>query len=469
MSFHPHLGSPQSGYTVLPAATYDTLLDSIVADVAAAVAAGNANGWSLWDDQRVLSDIGYGAGIYPIVSTVPGGYSYGASNSYGWTATNGNAYIACGVGYDSARTTHAYRAGWSQISLGPNGPWYSVTGTPNNYTINISPVWAGGAQTAAKNIYEQAAGYIVLRCLSAQKTFYVQFIRPKTYGDILRYRVWETWDPATHTGTVGGNYEILRGAWGQHGSAGAGSISYCLFLLPDAIALWAMSASFEDLMYAGNLLPAVAGDTNALVHMCTNQILSGWGAAPSVDGTANRPAGGVQVLRQSTGLSGAWSCLPQADPTPHYLVGTFSPRGWSYAENVRRQLIDTKGNVRMIPADILGPQCLSIGESEDVLRRGEVRHLRLPAGDPSYMRFLTFGPAPEDGHTYVMLRTTYPFQLTYQLASIQFDASSSVPIGSGFARNLGGLSNIGVRNEINVGTGTTLCGFSRFFLMPIDI
>lgn len=482
MSSHIHVPGTFDKFTNLGAVTFNTVLDSIIADVAAAIAAGTANGWTLHDDQRTLA--GHG-GIYAIpvcyAGFAGGGSGYGFAISAGATAINANAN-------PSTRLLAHWKPGLTEINTSsgfpnwtPSGTWGVVSAVGSASAATLAVAWPNGAVTtpaAGSNgrcLVEKAAGYVVLRCESTQKVFFVQIIRPRSYGDALRCRVWETWDAATHTGTNPSNMEILR-AYNAQTADGTGAVKYVLFLLPDTFVLYAgrgddnLTTNYADLFYAGNLISSRVGDTNALVVACTNQELTAWGPDGS-SGVAvvNGCDGGAQILRDYAGTrvwrgcdNTTYDMLDQAE-----VIVSIRPRASSYLDAPNRRLLDTNQRCRMVALDVRAVPPRAWTETNLVDdRRGEIRHIRVPAGNPSWTFLQTFGPSSDDGKTYIMLRCAYANVRTTADTQTSMDVGATAVSVSGFCFRPAGAA--GTRDEIAVNSISGVLQM-RWFMLPIDL
>lgn len=462
MSFHPHTGGLLSGFIALPMTTFDTILDSIVADVAAAIAAGKANGWTLHDDQRAP------AGIV-VVPVCHGGHN---------TPANPNATLTAGatalVVAAPSRIGRHWLPGVTEINVSsgtplftPSGAWGTVSAIASDTAATMAVGWPNATLIAAasRTMIEKAFGFVVLKCTSAQKNFYVRIIRPKSYADALRYDVWETWDAATHTGTNPSNQEILRAYDTRF--TGAKQLQYILWLMPDSIGLWAgadpgniTGTNYWDLFYAGNMSPVRAGDSNALVHGCSNQELSGWAPASSSGALITDSDGSMQVLRE-VGAGSVWQALPSSF-TPLPALATFSPRAPIYCEDPYRPLLDDTNRLAMSEIDIYQAGGRAYGGNNEG-RRGAMRYFRVPCGNPSNNHLVTFGPA-EDGRIYVLVRASYPFWRG-SANTLTFDTNSS---NSYPATAFGWGYRAPNYNEVSSGI-TAFYAISRWFLLPVDL
>jgi hypothetical protein len=445
--FFPHTGGSPSGYTALPQTTYATILDDIVADV---TAQAGTNGWSVFDDQR--------SGYTPLV--LPCNVA-GLNWSQGITFTNGSQTISYGT---YGRFKRSWLVGSAQVST-DQANWYTINALTNQTsgTLDRNFTGTGGAFHQA---YEKSGPYIVLKCTSSQKTFYVLLARPVSIGISLRIQIFETWNASTHVGSNGGPMEELR-AW-EDGTGGTTALplQYMLFLLPDVFGLWCGSPGAggqSDFFYAGNLNPLRVGDGTCLLQACSNQDLSG--IYPSLSPAYNSGGsaiGGASVFRN---LAGAlW--VPPTTNGSYALSNNYIiyPRGFYYAFGVDRTNLDDAAKFQFCEMDAYWGGASGAGFDKNEGKRGQLRYLMCPVMNPSGLHLASLGPA-DDGNVYVLFRTTYPQQVQSGIASYSTqDAIYNAAAASGFAFS----SRTGNLGEVYANNSTT-GAFTRWFMMPTNL
>ena len=498
--FFPHTNLQTSAYTPLPKTTADTILTDIVGDVGAGV-----NGWTLWDDQRTnLTDLYYvpmGFGSPDHVFYYPSNYTY----AY-WAFMNGQAN-ATGtnqsyVGFYAS----AYRVMQTYAISGsgnPSGSQITVDGT-NFYTVvglnpgvtNTSPCVITMDRNFAQgstNVYAIRAknwGYIVLKCTSAQKTFYVKITRPASYADGLMVKAYETWDNVGHSGTIGGPSEILRTHNTNVGVKGSDTLRYVLWLLPDVFALWLggdplngnPAGKLSDFMYIGNMSPYRAGDTDCLIQACSNQEYSGVCATAGT----TLPSGGAACLRGLSGQTWVDPTLTPANSTTYqgqaFILGGYTggpryaiwPKDSIWINNPWRGSFDNFGRFQISDVEAYSAEACSNGSGNpqgNEGKRGDLKYLKYPSFNPSGFHLVQFGPA-DDGNTYVVVKVDFPI-MTFTTPYTSYyrptapggaNVAGGLPVQSGWAFG----NKVYTSGEIGNGGGALLF-VPNYFLMPTNI
>lgn len=461
--FFPHTGLPNSGFTSLPACTYNSVLDDIVTDVGSGV-----NGWTLFDDQRSNTTEAAWANVY--------GWNWTANSLRAVSITNGTASLVMPSTSLTGRfQSGEYNVGFTQITLDNGANWYGIASITNQYTMTLDRNYTGTTLSSAQQpIYIKVNGYIVLKCTSSQKTFYVKIFRMMSYWYSLRFQVFETWNAATHTGTVGGPQETIRFS----PTAATATATLYLFLLPDVFAAWS-----NDLFYAGNLIPYRTSDGNALIQACSNQVLSGIGVSSTWQGAASNYYlnGGASCLRNINGTTwannwGQWGM----NLDNKYMI---APRGVDYLWQMDRPQLDDRGSMQFAEWDAYhsyyGGSSMTASHGAWEGKRGELRYLRAPMMSPSVMHQATLGPA-DDGNTYILLRCLQPepsqnsnFYAAGDIDST--DSSSATPINynafSQAFRALAVSSTLGgtYSDDLIIRSYQQTVFSRRFFLLPINL
>lgn len=322
MAYYLHTG--RAGELAMPFQSGDNaavtgILDQIVADIGAGVGQ-----WSLYDDLR--------ADANKIVRT---GYLTFASSGN----TAGAYSVAASTTLHPASSTARELSLGSEISQVAAGAWRTITaigGTGATGTINAAFSATPGNGAA---VYTRHRG-IVLRCNSALRDFFI-LIRETNNGRMpITLQVYETWDPVTHTGTVGGPEDWMRARFNGAetyfwGTTLVGSVDpktkkvqYVLLLKDESFTLWlsgdpaegtvsAAGPVLSDLIHIGHLHEQTyANDDYAIVHLPTTTYHSR-AAQLNVGATAVQSAGCATVMRTLGGGS-AWpdnyKVDPQVDP-----------------------------------------------------------------------------------------------------------------------------------------------------------
>lgn len=453
--FFPHTGGAATGYSTLPMTTFSTILDDIVADV---TAQNNTNGWSVHDDQRT--------GFTPLV--LPS--NVGGLNITGLGMVFTNTSMAL-----SQASYGRFRRNWvtgvSGTQISPNQTdWFYCTAIASQTAATLNVNYTGTttiAGTTGHNIYEKSGPYVVLKCTSAQKTFYVLIARPVSYGDSLRIQVYETWNPATHTGTNPSPQETMRAYEDGQGRSGSTPLKYVLFLLPDVFTIWVGGSPsepgviLEDLYYAGNLSALRAGDTTCLLAACTNQDLSGVGVSASLTYSSAGRCGGATMFKNVTGTT--WTdprAVGSYNESCNYAV---MARGLSYIWGIERTNLDDGAKFQFCEMDAYMAGGASSGFDRNEGKRGELRYIKAPIMNPSGLHLASLGPA-DDGNTYMLLRSAVPNAAGGLVTSYSGDVSYNNNPASGFA--CGGRS--GTLGEIVVQSVYTVLS-PRWFMMPINL
>lgn len=472
--FFPHTGLSNPGYATHPTTTFATLLDDIVGDISTG-GAGGVNGWTLYDDQR-------GGGGETVWSPRGGAF---VSTSYGYgTFTNNSSNV--GWQYQNYSWYRTFcQPGLTPIST--NGTdWYTVQSFVNDLNITLNRSYTG--PSGPRRIYTQLGGYIVLRCISAQKNFFVKISRTMDYLCPVRMQTFEFWNSTTHTGTNGGPQELMRAYdWPLTPRKGAQTgLQYILWLLPDAFILYLGAAPFEalpnsnmysDLFYAGNLKTYRQNDTDAVIQACSCQNLSGMGAINGavINDVMATNAGAVCLRNLAR--------MPWRDPVgmtndiPSWNAYGLWPRGMSYIFNPERALLDDAGKIQLVELDAYhtgtsipwntgfqpgyesyssyGPHPRS-----NEGRRGELRYLKIPVGVPMSMNLMATGPA-EDGNTYISIRVSRPW--TAEPPNLEEDCGyTTIYGGFGVTTRYGNLGDL-----VPANWSTTIN--HRYFLLPTNL
>lgn len=464
--FFPHTGQAAQGYTSLPTTTYDTFLNDLVTDLGTGI-----NGWTLWDDQRSITPYGL---YWPWC----GGFNYmrDTSESNRFTLTNASPTVWW---YRSGYSAYGARADWdftpnvSQVSW-DNVNWYTVLSVSDYRTFTLTTNYAGASNSGAQqNLYHKVAGYIVLKCTSSQKSFYVKIQRPLSYNCLCLVQVFETWDANAHTGTGGGPQERMRAYTNQ--GTGTKTLQYCAFFLPDAFVLWgggdpaaSGGGQYWDLFYVGNMTPVRSNDSTCLIQACTNQDFSGIGIVQQ---------NGVTL---GSSYTGTWGAAPMCRNLPGNLwtnpqsnnsfntnnLYALSPRGLDYLWGANRTNLDESAKMQFIEYDayLAGP--MAVGNAINEGKRGELKYLKSPVMSPSSMHLASLGTA-DDGNTYMLLRCSYPWQSNRVDGSgwnDWYNANSTSGCMSGFAHTncVGSIGDFGSSYGSNV-------LLRRYFLLPINI
>jgi hypothetical protein len=500
MAFFAHIGAlnaPVGGYTVSAISALNTVLDNIVADVAAAVTAGTNNGWTLHDDQR--------NGSAPNTSTL---WAIPANNNvHGFTGQGyPNGYVVAAGATSMTHNSYSAPSGWgmnrkwvanqTKVLLGnsSNSPWtvvgtttHTVTAIPNDYTATLGTGWSYTALASTSDgtqnnssVMELAQGYIILKCTSTQKTFYVAIIRPISTGDGLRCQVFETWDNTTHIGTGCSYQEILRAYTSP--TALTAPLQYMLWLLPDAFGLWINgdvsiaplygNCWISDFYYAGNLTPYRAGETSCLIAACTNteqSMLVAVGSLTSAGSTGTTGGSAFSAsYREVTkatiqifgnlypGINNKWVMqrFHSADPYTHSLLVA---NGITYLD-ITLPLFDELGLLQLQQFDVYDIPNATYSRIGQTGKRGTVKYLRTPVGNPSGYGLYSFGPG-DDGHAYIMFYGGLAYSAIAWAGQPGSVNGATANPGDQYAMTAFAQNS----------QGGTRMGYWRYFLMPIDI
>jgi len=469
--FFPHTSLQTSAYTPLLKSSFDALLSDIVADVGA-----GTNGWTLFDDQRSNT-----TALYPLpIGWIGFDHVYAPGYVAYYTFTQNSptvtAYNGFGNYYRTDRnliSSSSINNNPAQITLDGGANYYTVTAVANtNLGFTLDRNWAPASVNTLGGIWAKMQGYIVLKCTSAQKSFYVQLMRPASHGDWLMVRTWESWNATTHVGTNSGPTETLRANANNVGQSGASSVRYVLWLLPDVFALWG-GWSYSDFIYIGNLTPFVATDTDCLIQACTNQDYSGL-ICESGNQDSN---GGAAMLRgiagvtwndptQGTHSSNAYQYFPRWSGQCAYAIW---PKGMTWMWNPWRAAFDNYGRFQITDAEVFSAEKASNisgnpGGYEG--KRGDIKYLKYPLFNPSWFGLVQFGPA-DDGNTYVMIQTNWPstgYGGSYASTGPNINQSSNTRTWNGFAH----ANKTYVSGEIGNPGGVFMMS-PNFFLMPTNL
>jgi hypothetical protein len=513
ISFFPHVGGASTAYNPLAETTFDSILDSIVLDVGA-----GQNGWTLYDDQRTLGTTNFiqAYGNYGGVEGPAGGTTALTNWTTGTSAAPNSSNWASAAGNNAG--TELY-AGRTQIALSSsnNNGWYTVNSTASligglwNFTLTTNFT---GSTYSNGPYFVKLQKYIVLRSTgSLNKTYYMLLARPDSACDILRVQAWETWTSGSATGTVAGPMEIMRGtetcdtvnftSGTGAGSWGGMPVKYMLWLLPSGVfGLWAGLGSCitnaqprSDFCYAGPLdTTGVTGsDSNAVVFVCSNTQLSGFGAWPQTaynqtfsQGTLGGNTSAARCLRTLAGeawsmpISGANSTRPNGwNPNNQY---TLWPRGMPYFWATDRAQLDQGGRVQYTEFDLYQVGGNSLGQGVNSWnpsgsafnegKRGTLAYLKCPITNPSGLHLVTIGAGP-DALNYVMFKVWYP-------------QGTAAPYNTYRQYDIGGLSSVeekltGFASSWKItgaaatplgdlgGTTSAWIMWYRWLLMPINV
>jgi hypothetical protein len=454
--FFPHTGGSPSGYTALPASTFDDLLDDIVADVGA-----GQNGWTLHDDQRTA--------FTPLVLPC---------NVNGLNMLNMGMVFTSGASTLTQTTYGRFRRNWipgvGGTYISPNQTdWYYLSAIASHVAATLDRNYVGTTTTTATghNIYEKSGPYIVLKHTSSQKTFYVLIARPVSYGIGLRVQVFEAWNAGTHVGTNGGPQEEMRCFEDGNGRSGTTALQYMLFLLPDALGLWLSGSTSEagannsDFFYAGNLNPLRVGDNTCLIQACTHQDLSGIkvDANPGYNAlTATNRIGAAPMFQNISGQT--WNdprAVASWTGANEYAI---VPRGFSYQFGLDRTNLDDGAKFQFCELDAFWTGPVGAGFDKNEGKRGELRHLKVPVMNPSGLHLASLGPA-DDGNTYILFVTSGPNNASAAPTTYQGDVVYNAAPFSGFAWSW----RTGSLGQVVVAANTYTAFLSRWFMLPINL
>lgn len=473
--FFPHIGVQTSAFTPLAKSTFDTILTDIVTDVGVGV-----NGWTVHDDQKsnvtALYSLpkGWGGADYPTMYT----NNYCVFTNGSTSVTSYNNYGYSGYRHDrNLISSSSLTPNPTQITLDGGSNYYTVVAVANNNSsFTIDRNFAQGSINTAR-IQAKCQGYVVLKCTSAQKTFYVQILRPASFADVVMVKTWETWNALTHTGTGGGPMEVMRGFTNNVDHIGSTKVQYILWLLPDVFGLWCGGDSTElgtkssDFMYIGNMTPSDSQDKECLFQACTNQDYSGVCLQSS-----NNCNGGAAVFRGVNG--GVWT-----DPVATFQsAGTNNlfdrnvggnayeiwPKGQVWYWNPNRMSFNNYGKFQCCSVEVYATEKVANTSSPASgleSKRGELKYVKFPASNPTSFHLVQLSPADDD-NTYIIVKTSYPVgeSLSGGPVGPTKPMSSTSPIWSGW-----GYAN---KNQIvgdYPGTDYNLTFFHFHFLMPTNI
>lgn len=437
--------------------TFSSTLAQIVADVGAGI-----NGWTVYDDQRETTTY--------LIPTMMGGSNSSAASCF-ITFTNGR------VGVTGTANQTYFSASWliaattgTQITNDSGSNFYTVTSQQNNSNASLDRNYTG-ASTNNHYTMEKPQGYLVLKQTSAQKSFYVKIDRPNTYGDLLRFQTFESWNSTTHSGTNGAPQEIVRAYDNGMLHHAQTKISYIMWLLPDAFAFYGGAdpneysiGAYNDLFYAGNLTPYRNGDTNCLTQACTNQAMSSFSVSNNPASTTYAASWGASIMLRNAAGDVTWidpAINGQAAQFPMRCMYAMVPRGRYYLHDTTRTQLDMDGRQNICDIEMYSCGPVGLFQNSEP-KRGSVKHLRLPMFNPSGMNLTSFGPC-DDGNTYIMVRVSFPFGVE-GVASPTTDQTTT-KTASGFSLGQGFSTAAG---EISPNNLSTLA-VPRFFLLPINL
>ena len=453
--FFPHTGGAPAGYSALPVSTFATILDDLVADIGA-----GQNGWTLFDDQRV--------GFTPLI--LPCNVCGLNLSGQGLVFTNGAATLGQ-VSYGRFRRNWITGGGTtgSFISVDQVN-WYYLAAIATQVAATLDRNFTGTTTTTATghNVYEKSGPYIVLKCTSSQKTFYVLLCRPMSYGIGLRVQVFETWNAGTHTGTNPGPQEEMRCFEDGQGRSGATKLQYLFFPLPDVLGLWLRGAPSEggvvnaDFFYCGNLTPLRVGDTTCLISACTNQDLSGISVYPNIAYNATGRVGGASMFRNIAGVT--WvdprAVASYLDDSSYSIV----PRGSSYHWGIDRTNLDDSAKFQFCELDAYFAGSSGNGFTQNEGKRGELKYIKVPVMNPSGMGLASLGPA-DDGNTYILFRSSGSPTIPALPTTYNWDGIYNVIVGGGFCW---GQRN-GSLGEVYFAANNYILFNTLWMMMPINL
>jgi len=472
--FYPHIGSITRDFTTLPLIEGTGVLNAIVTDIGAGV-----NGWTIYDDMRNQT------GSMPIYYAFANGVfkQDTTTRTFAWTSTSGSSNI---YGYQPYGFNPAYAIvmdpGRQDISFdGTN--WYTAyySAWPNNYVSATLDRNFAQASTQTQYLQMRSKSYLVLKCSSSIKDFYVQ-ISAMNSPTLLYTRVWESWNSATHVGTNGGQTEILRGYAEMIGNSTVQHRAI-FFFYPDACLIWwggvhGSGSWAQSMMYAGNLdtTGIRAADTGALWAGWSDTSYSGFSqTGGNVWATMWQFWGGSQCLRTLNGET--WSDATGFhtwNKTTHTNCYQFVPRGKTYIHNIFNPGVDRASRVLFCDVDIYQGGITSDGTTCGLFnahegRRGVLRYLKVPITNPMDMDYCVFGPA-QDGNSYIMIRTIMnwggiPGPNAPGWTNLDFGHSSNYsPSSFSLPPVACGVSGVGQ----SAGIAATANGVMfRYFLMPL--
>ena len=487
MAFFGHFGNQYSGYTALSASSFGALLNDIAADVGNAVSSGTANGWSLWDDQRYNSSA--------LIVSVPGCGGLNLNSSYSTFGVT-SASLSMTVGNNgtnnsiSAQFITGGPGTGTMLTFNTGTTFYNI-GTTGTQVYNVALDRPYAQVTSLSNHpQERVEGYIVLKCSSSMKSFYVGLFRPHSYGHTLHTQIFETWDNSTHSGTNPGPQEFMRAYQNGMVKNSGTSVRYGLWLLPDSFAVWTggnpytesiQSQSlpytdnniYSDFFYCGNLIPFRQNDTNGcIIQACSCQNLSGLGVVAGASTTYGIWHGGAPMMRTVDGT--VWNDIFSNGPTditkqyssfPAKNVYTIWPRSRTYLHFPYVSILDEQARMQICDIEVYQGGGFTQYQAWEG-KRGDIRYLKYPMYNPSTFEFQSF--TANDGNTYVIVKSSYN-QMFDNSAQVYLDAQLAIGNrqGSGFSF-ASPLNTTTTAGDIIYGVNQT--GFlPRYFLLPINI
>jgi hypothetical protein len=502
--FFPHIGQSSAGaFTPLPTTSVTGILDSIVSDIGAGV-----NGWTLHDDQRTTG------ASYPWAVYLWHNGAYNNQTNYAngsWTFTNGSPYSwgNGSLGYNYAATITSGEPGntgtvapanWPQISV-DNVNWYRAAYTNWTYPTVSATLDRNFAQatTFTYNLLCRIEKYIVLKCTSTTKTFYI--VIGQIPGTTFLYvQPHEEWSNTTHSGFNGGQIEVCRGSyWDDRYSINATytstvEVQYVMCLYPEAMFFWIHEIYpypiqtepnnvIATAFYVGNLdtTGIKSADPDAVWFGCSDTSYTGLRCAGGVDhATTWVQWGSSQCLRTSNGnIWAPYNSYHAWGPKDN--MYQFVPRGRPYTRYLGAAAnIANDSNFSVLDVDIY--QCgFNDGDNysfgADICsegRRGKVRYLKVPAFNPSGMGLAAFGPS-QDGYTYLMVMCGFPFLgaagvVDGSIGSLQWVDVNSNYVPSSFADSNGpvgaGSRSTTTYSDI-VSAASVATSMYRYLMIPI--
>lgn len=484
--FFPHLGNiPTQGYTTLPCTTFNAALDDIVNDLGVGV-----NGWTLYDDQRGIQ----GLMTWPWNGGWNSSY-YSNQQKDWWYFISGSPNVGWGYTYNGSgqsQYSDAGRANWdfginsiTQLSWDNGANWYGVLSVQSYQDFKLDRNYTGSTYSGGATCYMMVEGYIVLKCTSSQKNFYLKISRPKSFGSrFLVFQVFETWNASTHTGTGGGPRESVRAYSNATIRTGTSTVMMILFFLPDAFAMWSCGdlaavsgGQTSDLYYCGNLTPLRSNDNTCVIQVCTNQDFSGIGVnciSPLFNNNTagrgspgNYPIVGAAMLMRN--LQGTlWWDNTSKNAAPFTNMYSIVPRGMDYIYDVSRTNFDESAKMQFTEYDAYHSGTYNNGNVENEGKRGELKYIKSPIMNPSGLHLASLGPS-DDGNTYMCIHNSNPWADTQYNGNYPYEGGYATPqatslTGWAYTQRVGSIGNLG--------TGPAAVSpvfFRTKFLLPINL
>jgi hypothetical protein len=419
--FNPHVGTSPGGYTALPSLQVSGVLDSIVSDLGSGI-----NGWSLYDDVRANgASFPILVPIYTAMGVLDNYYTVGNS----WNFINGQnkAVSYSGYGRNWGYSISALSGVGQPTPITTDGGvnWYDMfwSGAGGSFiTASLDRNYAG-ATAGFRDVFTKLTRYVVFKQSSANKVFYLLVgQRNECTGTPNIYmQAFEDWNASVHTGTNGGQIDAHRFYW-EGSTPLSATCRYISWFLPDAFALWTggekgWGATVQENFSLISVLDTYgmrSGDSDAVCAIHSDTTLSGYHIAGTIAfNSAFDPMtlGAIQCLRTLNGET--WS-QPSTYGANYFKRNAYQlfPRGRPYNMVLNQPLLDLSGRFEITSLDLwhAGWMQTQTGQmSANEGRRGKVKYVKLPCGNPAWMHLGTMGPA-EDGNTYIFLRISPGFQ-----------------------------------------------------------